>query len=61
MGAIASATLSLFIGLYISGSEQLQWPTSIEQLSIAIGAANAARVLVLSAIPSIIRSLFDES
>ena len=45
--------LSLFIGLYISGSEQLQWPTSIEELSIAIGAANAGRVLVLSAILSL--------
>ena len=46
--------LSLFIGLYISGSEYFHWPTSIEQLSIAIGAANTARVLLLSAIFSLL-------
>lgn len=46
--------LSLFIGLYISGSEKLYWPTSLEQLSISIGEANTARVLVMSAIISLI-------
>ena len=46
--------LSLFTGLYVSGSEQLQWPTSVKQLSTAVGAANAARVLVLASLISVL-------
>jgi Na+/H+ antiporter NhaC len=46
--------LSLFVGLYVSGAERLQWPTSVEQLSLAIGAANVARVLVLASILAVL-------
>ena len=46
--------LSIFIGMYISGSNKLKLPSSIEQVSISIGSSNTLSVMIISSILSLI-------